>query len=124
MRLHPLLLPGAAGLLIAVAGGASGPAMAGEPGHAGHPVSGLGTAIGDDALAALRGGESRTENRNDVDGVVSSNSAENVVTGANQISGEAFSNAVGLNTVIQNSGANVLIQNATVVNVRFAEPGL
>jgi hypothetical protein len=159
MRLHSLLLPGAAGLFFAWAG-ATGPAAAGEAGltvpserfpsavpavhgqevdasssvsggapdllvmEAGRTVPGLGQTVEDRALAALRGGDSWTENRNELDGVVSNNSADNVVTGANQVSGGAFSNAAGLNTVIQNSGANVLIQNATVVNVRFAEPGL
>lgn len=103
-------------------------ALAGMPDatvmEAGRTVSGLGRTVEDHTLAALRGGDSWTENRNELDGVVSNNSADNIVTGANQVSGEAFSNAAGLNTVIQNSGANVLIQNATVVNVRFAEPGL
>jgi hypothetical protein len=37
------------------------------------------------------------------------------------IAGGSFSNASGLPTVIQNTGANVLIQNATIVNVRFGE---
>jgi len=37
--------------------------------------------------------------------------------GANTISGTAFSGASGIATVIQNSGNQVLIQNATIVDV-------
>jgi hypothetical protein len=54
-----------------------------------------------------------------LNGAVSGNSAMAVTTGANVITEGAFSNASGLPTVIQNSGANVLIQNATIVNVQF-----
>lgn len=52
-------------------------------------------------------------------GTVGANTAVNVVTGANHITDGAFSNASGLPMVIQNSGANVLIQNATIVNVQI-----
>lgn len=51
-------------------------------------------------------------------GVVSNNSAINVVTGSNLID-SSFTNASGLPMVIQNSGANVLIQNATVINLQI-----
>ena len=54
-------------------------------------------------------------------GTVANNTARNVDTGSNVIAGGSFSNASGLPTVIQNTGANVLIQNATIVNVRFGE---
>jgi len=37
--------------------------------------------------------------------------------GTNTISGTAFSGASGIATVIQNSGNQVLIQNATIVDV-------
>jgi hypothetical protein len=52
-------------------------------------------------------------------GTVTDNSAVNVVTGNNVINGGSFANSSGLPTVIQNSGSNVLIQNATIVNVQF-----
>jgi hypothetical protein len=52
-------------------------------------------------------------------GVVSGNSAINVVTGSNTIDAGSFANMSGLPVVIQNTGANVLIQNATVINVLF-----
>ena len=54
-------------------------------------------------------------------GAVTSNSATNVVTGGNTIQSGAFSGASGIPIVIQNSGANVLIQNATVINLQFRE---
>jgi hypothetical protein len=54
-----------------------------------------------------------------LDGVVGTNAATNVSTGANLITNGAFSNMSGLPVVIQNSGANVLIQNATVINLQL-----
>lgn len=70
-------------------------------------------------LEQLRGGSEPVWNDMKLSGTVGGNSAQNVVTGANIITDGAFSNAVGLPTVIQNSGANVLIQNATIVNVQI-----
>jgi hypothetical protein len=78
------------------------------------------TAGQDDArLERLRGGSDPVWNDMKLNGTVATNTAQNVVTGANTIGGGAFANAVGLPTVIQNSGANVLIQNATIVNVQI-----
>lgn len=69
-------------------------------------------------LEQSRGG---AETKNDVklDGVVTGNSAINVSTGGNVIDSGAFSNMSGIPVVIQNSGANVLIQSSTVINVHF-----
>jgi hypothetical protein len=53
----------------------------------------------------------------DVDGSVQDNAAINNVTGRNVITNGAFSNASGLSTTIQNSGNNVLIQNATILQL-------
>ena len=39
--------------------------------------------------------------------------------GYNTIADGAFTGAVGVPMVIQNSGNNVLIQNATIINVQF-----
>lgn len=71
-----------------------------------------------DALAAKRGGDG-VFNDQQLKGMVANNSASNIATGTNIISEGAFSNSVGLPTVIQNSGNNVLIQNATIVNVQI-----
>jgi hypothetical protein len=78
----------------------------------------LGTvALDAKALATKRGG---TDVFNDMQlkGVVADNRAINVITGGNQISDGAFANTSGLPMVVQNTGNNVLIQNATIVNVQ------
>ena len=83
-------------------------------------VSELGHAVAVDRLSALRGGDgSQTENLIDVDGSVDENTAHHITSGTNSIADGAFSNASGINTVIQNSGSNVLIQNAMIVTVDF-----
>jgi hypothetical protein len=41
----------------------------------------------------------------------------NTISGANTVTGDAFSNMNGFATVIQNSGNQVLIQNDLIVNV-------
>jgi hypothetical protein len=70
-------------------------------------------------LEQSRGGTDTTHNTANLDGVVSGNSATNVVTGNNIIDAGAFANMSGIPVVIQNSGANVLIQSSTIVNVQF-----
>jgi hypothetical protein len=72
-------------------------------------------------LADARGGDdtSTVATTANVHGAVGANSATNVATGSNTIAGASFANAVGLPVVIQNSGANVLIQNATVINLQL-----
>jgi hypothetical protein len=69
-------------------------------------------------LEQQRGG---TDTHNDMrlDGSVANNSATNVVTGSNSIDAGSFANMSGIPVVIQNSGANVLIQNATIINLQF-----
>lgn len=69
-------------------------------------------------LASQRGG---TDTHNDarIDGAVATNTAVGVVTGANSIDAGSFANMAGIPVVIQNSGANVLIQNATIINLQF-----
>ena len=74
-----------------------------------------------EALDGLRGGDS-VENHNRVTGEVGGNTAERVTTGATMLGGGAFAGASGITTVIQNTGANVLIQNGMVVNVQFVAP--
>jgi hypothetical protein len=44
------------------------------------------------------------------------NIVESSVTGSNTVSNGAFAGASGFATVIQNSGNNVIIQDATIVN--------
>ncbi|MGV8939968.1 MAG: hypothetical protein ACOH1P_00305 [Lysobacter sp.] len=84
-------------------------------------VDGFGVAVESTDLDKLRGGDVQNDIRNN--GTVSDNHADNVTSGTNTLTGNAFADATGINTVIQNSGSNVLIQNAMIVNVQFADPG-
>lgn len=90
---------------------------AAAPGKAGLGVD-FGPAADLGKLEQSRGGAD-TKNDMKLDGVVTGNSATNVSTGANMIDSGAFSNMSGIPVVIQNSGANVLIQSATIINVQF-----
>lgn len=85
-------------------------------------IEGLGPAVTEARLQALRGGENTVDNAILVEGEVSNNSADRIVSGTNRVGGGAFGNAAGVSTVIQNSGSNVLIQNSMIVNVQFADP--
>ncbi|HEX7801576.1 MAG TPA: hypothetical protein VF471_02300 [Pseudoxanthomonas sp.] len=88
--------------------------------EASDPSIGIPVDAGD--LDQLRGGESTVDNDVLIDGTVEGNTADRIVSGANAISDGAFTNANGINTVIQNTGSNVLIQNGMVVNVQFVAP--
>jgi len=72
-----------------------------------------------DTLSTLRGGRDVTHNDMRLDGITAGNVADHVATGSNTIAGGAFSGMSGLPLVVQNSGANVLIQNAVIVNVKM-----
>ena len=72
-----------------------------------------------DALAGYRGGMDVVHNDMRLAGTTAGNTAINVATGTNAISAGAFSNMSGLPVVIQNSGANVLIQNAVILNLQM-----
>jgi hypothetical protein len=82
------------------------------------PVFVAGTAMDSNSLDLYRAG-AEIKNGIRTDGLVGGNTANRVTTGMNSISEGAFSNASGLPIVIQNSGANVLIQNATIVNIQL-----
>jgi hypothetical protein len=81
----------------------------------------IGIALSATALDDLRGGSGLVLNDMQLNGTVADTRARQVITGNNTISEGSFANASGLPTVIQNSGANVLIQNATIVNVQFGQ---
>ncbi|WP_232427181.1 hypothetical protein [Burkholderia ubonensis] len=78
----------------------------------------LGVAMTPDQLDQHRGGDALI-GQNYLTGAVTDNVANRVSTGSNSIADGSFANSSGLPTVIQNTGANVLIQNATVLNVHF-----
>lgn len=81
--------------------------------------------VGAAALDAQRGGDGTLVNTVDIDidldGEVSDNTANNLVSGQNLIDGGSFANNAGIATVIQNSGSNVLIQNGMAVSVQFID---
>ena len=70
-------------------------------------------------LDSYRGGFDLVKNDMKLIGSVANNTAEHVWSGNNVIADGAFSNASGFPMVVQNSGSNVLIQNATIVNVQL-----
>lgn len=126
-------LPPAADISIATRAGSTSVGIAGSPlatakhviaqdvpvAQKGAPVfDGTAAALDPDQLALYRGGSDTVNNDMQLSGIVGNNSAIDVVTGSNSIGGASFSNASGLPMVIQNSGANVLIQNATIINVQ------
>jgi hypothetical protein len=77
-----------------------------------------GRIVGAGALALQRGGSDAASIVDlKLTGSVTGNSATNVNTGSNIITDGAFAGASGVPVVIQNSGNNVLIQSATIINV-------
>lgn len=81
-------------------------------------VEGFGTRADAGVLAKLSGGAD-VSSKITLNGAVSDNHADHVVTGSNAISAGSFQGAAGVPMVIQNTGNNVLIQNATIINVQF-----
>jgi len=76
------------------------------------------SAVADEQLDQLRGRQT-VFNTNDVDDQWYHNEAVSNVTGSNFVTDGSFTGMTGFSTVIQNSGNNVLIQNATVLNLQF-----
>ena len=72
-----------------------------------------------DKLADYRGGTALVSSDMQLSGTTANNTAVNVATGTNAISAGSFSNMSGLPIVIQNTGANVLIQNAVILNLQM-----
>lgn len=70
-------------------------------------------------LAAHRGGSEKVRAEIDLNGTTSQNTASQVSTGQNIIQSGSFANLSGLPIVVQNSGANVLIQNAVVLQLQM-----
>lgn len=78
-------------------------------------------AVSSDKLDGVRGGAETVVNDMTLHGTVADNAAINVRSGSNAIADGSFANSAGLPTVIQNTGSNVLIQNATILNVQFKQ---
>ncbi|AJR05413.1 carbon storage regulator [Photobacterium gaetbulicola] len=76
----------------------------------------------EDFMTHSRGGEYELETESlqassEMYGDVTGNSAYNNNSGNNIIDGGALSNSSGVYNIVQNTGSNVLIQNATVINL-------
>ena len=78
-----------------------------------------GEAVTADRLGRASGKDDTVHTEAVLGGTVGNNTAVNTVSGNNVIDSGSFANAQGLPMVIQNSGSNVLIQNATVINLRL-----
>lgn len=90
-----------------------------QPAFADRGVKLSGKVISNSGLAEQRGGhETQVFNDMQVNGKVFDNTAINNATGHNTIT-NAFAGASGLPIVVQNSGNNVLIQNATIINLEL-----
>jgi hypothetical protein len=83
----------------------------------GQQVKGLGKRVDAATLQKLSGGSDVSQEMM-LTGTVSNNQSDHLLTGDNALNGGSFNGAAGLNTVIQNTGNGVLIQNATIVNVQ------
>lgn len=113
-------------MVAALCGAAYWPVQAGAedavpPQVAANPDDLLGSsAVGADALSNSRGGADVNlyDIKSNSDGVVSNNQASNLTTGSNWITDGSLAGASGFSTVVQNSGNNVLIQNATIINLQ------
>ena len=78
----------------------------------------FGQPLPDSALGGLSGGTDTTVNDMRLSGTTAGNTAHQVSTGNNAITDGAFSAMSGIPVVIQNTGANVLIQNAVILNLQ------
>lgn len=106
-----------AGMLLPPALAESAPMQAEEAVTSARPPVAFGGAAVDVArLDGERGGDLNVVKQQiDLDGTVSGATVSNVSTGHNVITDGSFANAAGFPIAIQNSGNNVLIQNATNV---------
>lgn len=92
------------------------PVFADDTGMA-EAVFALGDPISDEGLSANRGGSALQFSEMRLDSKLVDNQAIANVTGSNFVTQSAFSGASGFSTVVQNSGNNVIIQNATILNL-------
>lgn len=74
-------------------------------------------AVPDSELPDYRGGTTIT-NVNDLDATLYNNNALDTVSGSNFVTDGALAGSSGFSTLIQNSGNNVLIQNALILNLQ------
>ena len=120
MKFLDCLRPGCAALVLVLPVMAMAQATTGQTAE--NAQSGSAPFIEPVALATLedqRGGAQGVSSEMKLSGTTAGNLASDVVTGTNTISAGAFASMSGLPVVIQNSGANVLIQNAVILNLQM-----
>ena len=78
-------------------------------------------AVEDESLSEMRGAALSPEVLGIAvfDAMSANNTSTGTISGGNIIDAGAFSQSSGLSTIIQNSGNNVLIQSATILNVNI-----
>ncbi len=108
----------AVALALLVSASLTQPAIAGQDDAAGLGED-AGDTLSDGDLAALRGGQDQYLNDMKLYAQLYDNKALSNVTGGNIVTQDAFAGTNGFATVIQNSGNNVIIQNATILNLRM-----
>lgn len=81
-------------------------------------TNGFGVVASDSDLSDLRG-KANVTSTNDLGASLYGNSALDTVTGGNFVTDGALASSSGFSTVIQNSGNNVLIQSALILNLNI-----
>ena len=84
-----------------------------------HHDQDLGAVVSDKDLGTQRGGQDQFLNDMKLNAQLYNNKAVSNMTGGNFVTQDAFAGTKGFATVIQNSGNNVIIQNATILNLRM-----
>lgn len=79
-----------------------------------------GGVLNSEELGTIRGTFTPNQaNLNLLEAIAAHNNNSNSVTGDNVISGETFNDTGGVVSIIQNTGNNTIIQNATIVNLNL-----
>ncbi len=100
-------------------GAVAAPLRAGQEDATGGRFAALGKPMQAGALEASRGRQELTITAMETDARLHDNRAVGTLSGDNVIGGSAFSSSSGLPVAIQNSGNNVIIQNAFILNMEL-----
>ncbi len=100
-----------------LAGSEAAPALSETSAETESGTDSLGMVVPNAELAQYRGGTALQLSEMNLDSRLINNQAIANVTGSNFVTQDAFSGSSGFSTVVQNSGNNVIIQNATILNL-------
>jgi len=91
-----------------------------------HELMDIGEPVSSEVLNSLSGGQGMSidtidmlMNNMKLDADLKGNLLYSATTGINQVSDGAFANANGISTVVQNSGNQVIINNAFILNLQM-----